>query len=209
MKSLPRRPGSPAAFLWMRVGIAQFAAALFALAGAFLLDASPAKAANARPITLAVAAGIRPSVKEMDLGSASAFGGRLGLGVTDRFTVLLDAQTSSPERMFSGRAAHVSAVRALAQARILTGEIRPYLTLGGGALIFNYGDAYDAVGGIVTVGGGLDWRVAPRTLLFAEATGDFFGTVNSVRLFNGEEIRTSPGDTQAATALFAGIAVEF
>ena len=208
MKAVPAGQRCVVTFVWMPLRSGLFIVVLVAWAG-FLLRAMPAGAAVARPITVAVDAGIRMSEEAMDLGSAAAFGARLGIGVSHRFSVLLDAQTSSPERAFSGRAAHVTAVRALTHARILTGGIRPYLALGGGALIFNYADAYDAIGGIMTVGAGVDWRVAPRTLLFAEATADIYGTVNSVRSFAGEEIRTSPGDTQSATGLAAGIAVEF
>ena len=209
MKAVPARRPARAASLWMRLRIA-----LFVALGAFftilsLFPPAIVHAGNVRPALIAVTAGPRFSAEEMDLGSAAAFGGRIGLGITERMSVWLDGATSSPERRTSGIAAHVTAIRAMVQGRILTGVLRPYLVLGGGALVFNYGDAYDGVGAILTVGGGVDWRIAERTLLFTESTADIYGTTNTIRSPTGAELYSSPGDTQAATALSVGIVVEF
>lgn len=209
MKSLPGRPGSPAAFLWMRVGIAQFAVAVAFLAGIPLLAPAPARASTDRPLLAAVTAGVRSFDVEVGLESEAAFGARFGMGVSERFTVWIDALTSRPTRTTSTETANVTALRALAQAHLLTGNVRPYVVVGGGGLIFNFEDAFDTAGGIATLGGGVDWRFARRALLFAEGTADLYRTRMVTYSLTGQEVSSSPRETQTATAVSAGVAVEF
>ena len=209
MKSLPGRPGSATASLWMRVGVAQFGAVAAFLAGAAVVAPAPALAAADRPLLVAVTAGVRSFDAEVGLRSEAAFGARFGMGVSDRFSVWIDALTSRPTRRASNETANVTALRALAQAHLLTGNIRPYVVVGGGGLIFNFEDAFDTAGGIGTVGGGVDWRFAQRALLFAEGTADLYRARMVTYSSTGQEISSSPRETQTATALSAGIAVEF
>jgi len=103
----------------------------------------------------------------------------------------------------------VTALRALGQARILTGSVRPYVVFGAGGLIFNFEDAFDTAGGIMTFGGGIDWRFARRALLFAEGTADLYRTRMVTYSLTGQEVLSSPRQTQSATAVSAGVAVEF
>lgn len=209
MKSLPGRPGSAAASLWMRHGAAQFAAVAAFLAGAAVVAPAPALAAADRPLLVAVTAGVRSFDAEVGLRSEAAFGARFGMGVSDRFSVWIDALTSRPTRNASTETANVTALRAIAQAHLLTGSVRPYVVLGGGGLIFNFEDTFDTAGGILTAGGGVDWRFSPRALVFAEGTADVYRARMVTYSLAGQEISSSPRDTQTATALSVGIAVEF
>lgn len=209
MKSLPGRPGGRRTSLWMRLGGAQFAAAMAILACGVLLNPGVARAGTDRPLLAAVMAGVRSFDSEVGLESEAAFGARFGMGVSDRFTVWIDALTSRPTRSISTATANVTALRVLAQAHLLTGSVRPYVVAGGGGLIFNFEDAFDTAGGIGTVGGGVDWRFARRALLFAEGTADFYRARMVAYSSTGQEISSSPRETQTATAVSAGIAVEF
>jgi len=209
VKSLPPRLNGRGPSLWMRCGAAQFAVTVAILASGALLGPSVGRAETDRPLLAAVTAGIRSFDSEVGLKSEAAFGARFGMGVSDRFTVWIDALTSRPTRTASTEAANVTALRALAQAHLLTGSVRPYIVIGGGGLIFNFEDAFDTAGGILTAGGGVDWRFARRALLFAEGTADLYRTRMVTYSPTGQEVSSSPRETQTATAVSAGIAVEF
>jgi hypothetical protein len=193
----------------MRFGAAQFAAATAILACGALFAPGLALAGTDRPLLAAVMAGVRSFDSEVGLESEAAFGARFGMGVSDRFTVWIDALTSRPTRTVTTETATVTALRAIAQAHLLTGNVRPYVLIGGGGLIFNFEDAFDTAGGIATVGGGIDWRFARRALLFAEGTADLYRTRMVTYSPTGQEVSSSPRETQTATAISAGIAVEF
>lgn len=209
MKGFPGRCRNPAASLWMRHHAVLFIVATTLIAGVPLLPATPARASTSRPLLAAVMAGVRSFDTEISLQSEAAFGARFGMGVSDRFTVWIDALTSSPTRKQSSEKANVTALRAIAQAHLLTGPVRPYVALGGGGLIFNFEDTFDTAGGIMTVGGGVDWRFARRGLLFAEGTADLYRARMVTYSATGEELYSSERETQSATVVSAGIAVEF
>jgi hypothetical protein len=193
----------------MRFGAAQFAGATAILACGALSAPGLALAGTDRPLLAAVMAGVRSFDSEVGLESEAAFGARFGMGVSDRFTVWIDALTSRPTRTVTTETATVTALRAIAQAHLLTGNVRPYVLIGGGGLIFNFEDAFDTAGGIATVGGGVDWRFARRALLFAEGTADLYRTRMVTYSPTGQEVSSSPRETQTATAISAGISVEF
>lgn len=209
MKALPARRPARAASLWMRLLSAQFVVGVLILAHGTLMGHGLGVARADRPLLAAVTAGVRSFDAEVGLESEAAFGARFGMGASDRFTVWIDALTSRPTRSASTEMANVTALRALAQAHLLTGSVRPYLMVGGGGLIFNFEDAFDTAGGIATVGGGIDWRFARRVLLFAEGTADLYRARMVTYSSTGQEVSSSPRETQTATAVSAGIAVEF
>lgn len=208
MKAVPVRPRGSAASLWMHHRFALFSVAL-TLAGALPACATPARAAGARPLLAAVTVGVRSFDEDLDLESEAAFGARFGIGVNDRVSLWLDALTTSPSRRVSGETAQVTALRAIAQARILTGVVRPYALIGAGGMIFNFEDTVDAAGGILTFGGGVEWRLARRTFLFAEGTADIYRARTVTYSPTGEELSSSPRDTQSATTVAVGVAVGF
>ncbi|HKQ20374.1 MAG TPA: hypothetical protein VJW75_11595 [Candidatus Eisenbacteria bacterium] len=209
MKAVPARRPDGAASLWMRLCSAQFVVGVLILVHGTLLDPGLGMARADRTLLAAVTAGVRSFDSEVSLESEAAFGARFGMGVSDRFTVWIDALTSRPTRSASTETANVTALRALAQANLLTGSVRPYVVVGGGGLIFNFEDAFDTAGGIATVGGGIDWRFARRALLFAEGTADLYRARMIAYSATGEESFSSPRETQCATAVSAGIALEF
>lgn len=209
MKALPARHRKPEASLWMRLGLGQFAPVAAILVLAPLFATAPARAGNDRPLLAAVTAGVRSFDSEVGLESEAAFGARFGMGVSDRFTIWIDALTSKPTRSVSTETASVTALRALAQAHLLTGSVRPYVLVGGGGLIFNFEDAFDTAGGVMTIGGGVDWRFARRALLFAEGTADLYRARMVTYSLTGQEVSSSPRETQSATAVLAGLAMEF
>lgn len=207
MKSLPGAGRRPGLSLWMRLRISLFGAAVAIAAGSVAVP--PVRAEGERPLLAAVMAGVRSFDSDLGLESEAAFGARFGMGVTNRVTVWLDALTTSPSRKVSGEAADVTALRAMVQARILTGALSPYVTVGAGGMIFNFQDSVDAAGGIATFGGGVDWRLARRTRLFAEGTADLYRARTVSYSPTGEELSSSPRDTQSATTVAAGVALEF
>ena len=193
----------------MRLGAAQFAATAAILACGALFVPGLALAGTDRPLLAAVMAGARSFDSEVGLESEASFGARFGMGLSNRFTVWIDALTSRPTRTATAETANVTALRALGQAHLLTGKVRPYVLVGGGGLIFNFEDAFDTAGGIATVGGGIDWRFTRRALLFAEGTADLYRARMVTYSSTGQEVSSSPRETQTATAVSAGIAVEF
>lgn len=208
MKSLPPRPGGRGPSLWMRFGAAQFATAAI-LASTLLLASVPAAAAEPRPFYAALTAGARVFADRLNLETEAAFGGRVGLGVTDRFSVWLDAANSTPTRMLSRTKVDVTTLRATVQARFRAGPVHPYVTFGVGGQFSNYENAYDTAATIFVVGGGVGWHLAPRTHLFAESTADIYRARTAAYAPTGQLLSASSTETVANTGLLAGVAVEF
>jgi opacity protein-like surface antigen len=184
-----------------------------ALAVAFLslsTAAVPAaRAESVRPLSVAVQGGVRLFEEDLDLEDDIAFGFRVGMGASERFSVLLDFVQSAPARTTTGAQASVSALRGLTQARLLLGTVRPYLLAGLGGVLFNFDDTSDTAVGAVTVGGGLEMRLGTRASLYGEASADLYRARSVSYSPEGEVLSSSERDTQTAWTALAGFQVEF
>lgn len=195
--------------VWMRRFVPMFALALGAVAAAGTLVPA-ARAESERSLYVAPVFGARSFESKLDLESEAAIGLRLGAGVNDRLTVWMDAIHSVPARKTTGRLVYVTALRGIAQCRLLVrSAIRPYLVAGVGGILFNFGDTTDAAGGEVTLGGGVEYRVSPRAAFFGEFTGDFYRARSVVYGSTGNEISSTPRSTDTARTFAAGLAVGF
>lgn len=168
-----------------------------------------AQAQNTRPFTVGVQGGVRLFEEGLDLEDDVAFGLRVGMGASERFSVLLDFVQSSPARTTTGAQASVSALRGLTQARLLLGTVRPYLVAGLGGVLFNFDDTSDTAVGAVTVGGGLEMKLGTRASLYGEGSADIYRARSVSYSPEGEVLSTTERDTQTAWTALAGLQVEF
>jgi opacity protein-like surface antigen len=180
------------------------------LAFLMLLGAAvPAAAQSTRPFSLSVQGGARVFENDLDLEDDVAFGLRVGMGASERFSVLLDFVQTSPARTTTGAQASVSALRGLTQGRLLLGTIRPYLLAGLGGVLFNFDDTSDTAVGAVTVGGGVEMRLGTRALLYGEGSADLYRARSVAYSPEGEVLSSSERDTKTAWTALAGFQVEF
>lgn len=184
---------------------------LFILGVAFLQAGvtSPVRAEAVRPFTVGIQGGVRLFEEELDLEDDVAFGLRVGMGASERFSVLLDFVQSAPARTTTGAQASVSALRGLTQARLLLGTVQPYLLAGLGGVLFNFDDTSDTAVGAVTVGGGLEMRLGSRASLYGESSVDLYRARSISYSPEGEVLSSTERDTQSAWTALAGFQVEF
>lgn len=129
---------------------------------------------NRRPFILATAVGVRTFPTDLELNDDFCFGGRVGVGLSQRWALLLDFVASHPHREVTSVAAYVDALRFLARANLRTGTFRPYIVGGIGGVLFMFNDTPSTAGGTLTAGLGADYRVAPQTSVFLEGSVDFY-----------------------------------
>jgi hypothetical protein len=156
-----------------------------------------------------VTTGARFFNEDLDLKTDVSFGARLGIGVSDRWGVLLDFVASHPVRESTRELAPIDALRALARANILTGRIRPYAIAGIGGILFFFDDAANAAQGAVTFGAGVDFRIARRVLLYLEGSEDVYRPDGVIYTPTGTVYQTQPRRTQHLGTISIGIGVEF
>jgi Outer membrane protein beta-barrel domain len=170
------------------------------------LDAAPDQT---RPVTFAVTTGARFFNENLDLKTDVSFGARLGIEVSDRWGVLLDFLASHPVRESTQQLAPIDALRALARANILTGKVRPYAMAGIGGILFFFNDATHAAEGAVTFGGGVDFRIARRAVLYLEGSEDIYRVDGVIYNSSGVAAQIYPRRTESLGAISIGIGVEF
>jgi len=185
----------------MRLGGALFVAALGLL---------PSRAAHAeRTLIVAPVIGLRSFEDKLDLGDEAAIGARLGIGTSERVAVLVDYVHTAPARKSTGQLAYITGLRTLAQVRVLTGEVRPYVLAGVGGVLFNFSDANDTAGGAVTLGAGVEVKPWRRAALFAEGSLDFYRSREVLYSTTGDILSSGPRSTDQIATLEAGVALEF
>jgi hypothetical protein len=162
-----------------------------------------------RPVTFAVTGGARFFNEDLDLNTDVSFGARLGIGLSDRWAVLLDFVASHPIRESTQELAPIDALRALARANILTGKIRPYAIAGIGGILFFFDDAANAAEGSVTFGGGIDYRIARRATVYLEGSTDLYRPDGVIYTPTGIVYQTEPRETQFLGTISIGVGVEF
>lgn len=191
----------PCSAVWMRLWAALFVVTLG------LLPAGIARAE--RTLVVAPIVGLRSFESKLDLGDEAAIGARLGIGTSDRVAVLVDYVHTAPARKSTGQLAYITGLRTLAQVRVMTGEVRPYVVAGVGGVLFNFSDANDTAGGAVTVGAGLEVKPWRRAAVFAEGSLDFYRTREVLYSTTGDIVSSGPRSTDQITTVEAGVALEF
>lgn len=188
--------------IWMRL-----APALFVLAAIGVAVPRPASAE--RTLVVAPVVGLRSFDDDLDLDSEASIGFRFGMRTSERVSVLVDYVHSVPARETTGQLAYITGLRSLAQVRLLTGTMRPYLIAGVGGVLFNFSDANDTAGGAITLGGGLEVKPWSRTAVFAEGSVDLYRSREVIYSTTGEELSVGPRRTQRTVGIAAGVSVEF
>jgi len=188
--------------IWMRLAFVLFVVAACS-------SAIPGPARAERSLVVAPIIGLRAFESKLDLGDEAAIGARFGIATSDRVSVLVDYVHTAPARKTTGQLAYITGLRTLAQVRILTGRIRPYVIAGAGGVLFNFSDANDTAGGTVTIGGGVELKPWRRAALFAEGSLDFYRSREVIYSATGDEISVGPRSTDQISTVEAGVALEF
>ena len=174
-----------------------------------LLFPSGSRAQTDREFTLAPTAGATWFDQKLDFECEASYGFRFGMGADRRFSVVMDYSQVDPARKTTGKSARISSLRALAQCRILTGSVRPYLMGGFGGLLFNFDDANDAAGGSASAGGGVEYAPWKRTKFFAEYSAAFYRMRSVTYSSSGSVLSTGERSTDALQSVAAGVSVGF
>lgn len=187
--------------------------ALPILTFALLLAPLPGSAESApdqpRPFTAAAVIGVRLIDEDLGFENDISLGARIGLGVSSRWSVLLDFVASHPVREVTGAMAAVDALRALARANILTGRVRPYLLAGIGGILFDFGDAPSMARGALTLGAGADFRIARKAFVFLEGSADGYQAGEVVYTLTGDAYLVEPQETHVLGTISLGVGAEF
>ena len=162
-----------------------------------------------RPVIVGVTIGARFFNDDLELGNDFAFGGRVGIGLGPRWALLTDFVACHPSRDQTSIAAYVDALRMLGRYNLKTGTFRPYVTAGIGGVLFIFNDTPTTSGGALTAGFGADYRVAPQTRLYVEATRDFYSQQDITYDIQGHPVYSGPETTKALGTIATGISVEF
>lgn len=158
---------------------------------------------------VAMAGGVRLFDEDLGLQEDLSIGGRVGLGMSPRWSVILDFVASHPIRTSTQRMAAVDALRTLARANILLGNVRPYAIAGIGGILFDFGDAPSSARGAITLGAGVDFRVAKSAFAFVEGSADGY---QSETVFYDSALRphlAGPRETAILGTISLGISAEF
>jgi hypothetical protein len=162
-----------------------------------------------RPVMVGITIGIRMFHEELQLGDDFSFGGRVGVGLGERWALMMDFVACHPSRETTAVAAYVDALRLLARFNLHTGAFRPYMVGGIGGVLFMFQDSPTSAGGALTLGLGADYRVAPQSRLFVEATRDLYSQQQFTYESDGSVSYFGDYETKALGTICAGIAVEF
>lgn len=179
------------------------------LAPFFLTSRALADEAPKRPVIVGITIGARFFNDDLELGNDFAFGGRVGIGLGPRWALLTDFVACHPSREATSVAAYVDALRVLGRYSLKTGTFRPYVTAGIGGVLFIFNDTPTTSGGALTAGLGADYRVAPQTRLYVEATRDFYSEQDLTYDVQGNPVYSGPETTKALGTIATGISVEF
>jgi len=170
---------------------------------------NPSTQNQGRTITASIESGARFFNKALDLGTDVSFGGRIGMGLSPRWGVIMDFLASHPTRNSTGGTVPIDALRALARGNILTGRLRPYLLAGVGGILFWFEDAPNGAEGNLTFGGGADYRFGKRTVLFLEWTTDIYRSYPIVYGPEGQVLSVGDRETETLGAATIGVGMEF
>lgn len=195
------------------LGLGPFRASACLIVLAMLGSAVPARAAGgdppARPVIVGITIGARFFNDDLELGNDFAFGGRVGIGLGPKWALLTDFIACHPSRDVTSIAAYVDALRLLARYNLRTGTFRPYVVGGIGGVLFIFNDTPTTAGGALTAGLGADYRLAPQTSLFVEATRDLYSEQDITYDVEGNPVYSGKEHTKSLGTICTGISVEF
>jgi len=174
-----------------------------------ILTPIDARALSDRQFAVAPRAGAAWFDEKLDFESEISFGLRFGMEANHRFSILMDYAQVDPARKTTGKSARVSSLRALAQCRLLTGSVRPYLVGGFGGLLFNFEDANDTAGGTASAGGGVEYAGSQSVKVFAEYSADFYRMRSVTYSSTGEVLSSGERTTDVLQSVSAGVSVGF
>ena len=197
-------PATRSSHAWMLRAVLLFAsAALLTISPrALLADAS-------RPLQVGGALALRSFESRLDLNNELAAGFRIGLGLNEHVSVLIDAVHTTPTRKTTYRLAHITDLRSLVQYRVVTGTVRPYLVGGVGGILFDFDDTYDTATGALTGGAGVEWRASSQFTVFGEASLDFYRNRTVTFDALGNEISSTNRTTDEARTYSLGLLATF
>jgi hypothetical protein len=194
-------------------GLGPIRASVYLLVLAMVATSGPARAAGsdppARPVIVGITIGARFFNDDLELGNDFAFGGRVGIGLGPRWALLTDFVACHPSRDVTSIAAYVDALRLLARYNLKTGTFRPYVVGGIGGVLFIFNDTPTTAGGALTAGLGADYRLAPQTSLFVEATRDLYSEQDITYDIEGKPVYSGAEHTKSLGTICTGISVEF
>lgn len=167
-----------------------------------------ADVAKSRSGVIGLAIGIRGFDESSTLGDDFSFGGRGGLNLGSRISVLADFLASHPSRDSSTPAVYADALRMLVRYNIRAGSLRPYFLAGAGGVFFLYHDAPTRSIPAWTGGVGVDYRIAPKTRAFLELSGDLYSEQDISYDAEGMPMFTGEEQTRAQSALSFGFSVD-
>lgn len=162
-----------------------------------------------RPVIVGVTIGARFFNDDLELGNDFAFGGRVGIGLSPRWALITDFIACHPSRDVTAIAAYVDALRLMGRYNFKTGTFRPYAIAGIGGVLFIFNDTPTTSGGALTGGFGADYRVAPQTRLYVEATRDLYSEQNITYDIEGNPTYTGDQKIKSLGTICTGISVEF
>lgn len=165
--------------------------------------------AEYRSVLAGVTLGARTFEDRLDLSSEAAVGMRFGLGLDRHVSLLMDVTYTTPTRETTGSLARVTSVRSLVQYRYLAGPVHPYLIAGLGGILFDFDDTYDAAGGTLTGGCGIEVRIARQVALFGEASIDWYRSRTTSYAPTGEVLDRGARHTDEARTFMAGLQARF
>lgn len=165
--------------------------------------------AEGRSILVGATLGARSFEDRLDLSSEAAVGLRMGLGLNEHVSVLMDVNYTTPTRATTGRLARVTSLRSLVQYRYIAGPVHPYLLGGVGGVLFDFDDTYDAAGGTFTGGGGIEFRLARQVTVFGEATLDWYRSRSVTYAPTGEQLTIGKRNTDEVRTIMAGLLARF
>ena len=158
--------------------------------------AVPRPASAERTLVVAPVVGLRSFDDDLDLDSEASIGFRFGMRTSERVSVLVDYVHSVPARETTGQLAYITGLRSLAQVRLLTGTMRPYLIAGVGGRALQLQRRERHGGRRDHAGRGLEVKPWSRTAVFAEGSVDLYRSREVIYSTTGEELSVGPRRTQ-------------
>jgi hypothetical protein len=152
---------------------------------------------------------VRTFPEVLALDATFSFGGRVGVGIDDRWGLIFDFVACHTTRETTLAVAYVDALRALGRFNLATGRVRPYLVAGIGGIWFLYHDASTTAGGALTLGGGIDYHLASRTRIFLEGSTDLYSHEEILYSAEGHPVFAGPETMEMLGTVSMGIGVEF
>jgi len=181
---------------------------VFLFLALFLPASVRAEGVTSHSGVVGLAIGLRGFDDSSSLGDDFSFGGRAGLNLGSRLSVLADFLASHPSRNSATPAVYVDALRMLVRYNIREGSLRPYVLAGAGGLFFLYHDTPTRSMRAWTGGLGVDYRIAPETRAFFELSRDLYSEQDVSYDSDGTPAFAGEEQTRSMSAVSIGFSVD-